>query len=245
MSEAHKLAEKDYLSGLKYKEIAEKYGVTLNTVKSWKQRHGWSREKGAPVDKSVHTNKGGAPRGNRNALGNKGGAAPKRNGNAIKHGLFRKFLPDDPETREIYDSAGQMSPLDLLWEQIQIKFTAIIRAQRIMFVRDRDDQTKVVKKDLDIGTEYEIQHAWDKQAAFLTAQARAMTALTSMIRQYEEMLRAAPPDELREERLLQIEKLRVEIAKTKGADGGETEDDGFLEALKGKAAEVWADEGAT
>lgn len=48
-------AEKDYVKGMKYKDIAEKYGVSLNTVKSWKQRHGWTRNKGAPSEKSVHT----------------------------------------------------------------------------------------------------------------------------------------------------------------------------------------------
>lgn len=36
-------AEKDYIAGMKYKDIAEKYGVGLNTVKSWKQRYGWIR----------------------------------------------------------------------------------------------------------------------------------------------------------------------------------------------------------
>lgn len=30
----YQLAEKDYKAGMKYKEIAQKYGVTLNTVKS-------------------------------------------------------------------------------------------------------------------------------------------------------------------------------------------------------------------
>lgn len=34
----------DYISGMKYKEIAEKYNVKVNTVKSWKRRYGWSRE---------------------------------------------------------------------------------------------------------------------------------------------------------------------------------------------------------
>lgn len=37
------LAYQDYLKGMKYKEIAEKYGVTINTVKSWKTRYKWSR----------------------------------------------------------------------------------------------------------------------------------------------------------------------------------------------------------
>ena len=51
MGEVHEEAENDYMLGMKYKEIAEKYGISLNTVKSWKQRYGWERGGG----KSVHT----------------------------------------------------------------------------------------------------------------------------------------------------------------------------------------------
>ena len=43
MGEVHEEAENDYMLGMKYKEIAEKYGISLNTVKSWKQRYGWER----------------------------------------------------------------------------------------------------------------------------------------------------------------------------------------------------------
>lgn len=46
------LAKKDYLAGMKYKDVAAKYGVSVNTVKSWKSRHGWAR--GAPAKKSMH-----------------------------------------------------------------------------------------------------------------------------------------------------------------------------------------------
>jgi len=46
----YELAEIDYMSGMKYKDIAEKYSVTINTVKSWKQRYDWNKGK-----KSVHT----------------------------------------------------------------------------------------------------------------------------------------------------------------------------------------------
>ena len=34
--ENYEKAEQDYMSGMKYKDIAEKYGTTINTVKSWK-----------------------------------------------------------------------------------------------------------------------------------------------------------------------------------------------------------------
>lgn len=45
-------AEQDYLSGLKYKDIADKYGVSISTVKSWKSRY-WNSDKVATKDKKV------------------------------------------------------------------------------------------------------------------------------------------------------------------------------------------------
>ena len=59
MAENYEKAEADYLAGMKYKEIAVKYGVSLNTVKSWKQRYDWSRDKGAQKEKRAHTKKKG------------------------------------------------------------------------------------------------------------------------------------------------------------------------------------------
>lgn len=38
------LAEKDYMEGMKYKDIASKYEVSLSTVKSWKTRYKWDRK---------------------------------------------------------------------------------------------------------------------------------------------------------------------------------------------------------
>ena len=52
MVENYVKAEKDYMDGMKYKDIAEKYDVSINTVKSWKTRHKWSKD---AKKKSVHT----------------------------------------------------------------------------------------------------------------------------------------------------------------------------------------------
>ncbi len=60
--ENYEKAEQDYMGGMKYKDIAEKYGTTINTVKSWKKRYGWNREEGAHKSKKVCTQKTkGAP----------------------------------------------------------------------------------------------------------------------------------------------------------------------------------------
>lgn len=181
------LAEQDYMSGMKYKDIAEKYGVTLNTVKSWKVRYGWNKKSVHTKTEKVCTQKrkhGGQP-GNKNAAGH---GAPKRNKNAEKYGFFSKYLPE--ETVSIIQEMPQ-DPLDILWDQIQIAYAAIIRAQQIMYVEDRDDKTieKVGESSGDTFSEkWEVQQAWDKQASFLSAQARAQKTLEGMINRYEELL---------------------------------------------------------
>lgn len=241
MAEKHVMAEQDYLQGLKYKEIADKYEVSLNTVKSWKKRYGWIREKGAPSEKSVHTKRPGAPPGNRNAVGNRGGAAPPRNSNAVTHGFFRKFLPDD--TAEIMEAIETCTPLDMLWDQIKLAYAAILRAQQTMDVTGKDEMIKELKKQKfevhNVGTkkepkleqvlieeEHAFQFSWDRQATFLNAQSRAMGTLMNLIRQYEEMCRLEDVDELHAQRLL---KLKGEVALlTKKID---SDDDKPIEIL--------------
>jgi phage terminase small subunit len=61
--ENYEKAEQDYMAGMKYKDIAEKYGTTINTVKSWKKRYAWSRGEGAHKEETVCTQKSkGAPK---------------------------------------------------------------------------------------------------------------------------------------------------------------------------------------
>lgn len=246
-----KLAEQDYNAGMKYKDIAAKYDVTLNTVKSWKKRYGWYRERGAPKLKRVHTKeRGGASNGNKHAVGNKGGAAPLNNQNALKHGLYSKYIPD--EALEIMNSMEEMSASDLVWNQIQIQYAAIIRAQKIMWVENSEDETRVqtqVSFGKDGSDKYEYQFAWDKQANFLNAQSRAMSTLSGLVKQF-----IAIADEKDQRRVklelitAQLEKTQVEIRRLKIQNGDltpeETADDGFIDAIKGIAtdSEVWDDD---
>ncbi|MFU0825898.1 phage terminase small subunit [Clostridium sp.] len=205
-------AKYDYLNGMKYKELAEKYSVSLNTVKSWVKRYGWSKLK---KQKGAHQKKKGAPYNNKNAVGH---GAPPKNKNAEKHGFFSKYLPE--ETINIIQEINEKGPLDVLWENIQIQYAAIIRAQQIMYVKDKKDKTveKVEEKRGKLkGERWEVQQAWDKQATFLQAQSRAMKTLESMIKQYDELLKGSLATE---EQKLRIEKLRAEVSKVKSSDDG-------------------------
>ncbi|BCE14526.1 hypothetical protein RSC3_01882 [Bacillus paralicheniformis] len=40
----------------------------------------------------------------------------------------------------------ERSPADMIWDQIRIQYATIIRIQRIMFVQDKDDLAKELKK---------------------------------------------------------------------------------------------------
>ena len=228
-----------YNKGLKLIEISEQLGIPEGTVRSWKNRYKWNNATLQKKKRNVARKRGGQP-GNKNAVGNAGGSPAKKNKNAEKYGFFSKYLPE--ETKEIFDAVENADPLNLLWHQIQIAYAAIIRAQRIAYVKDHQDRTinKIGEKDGETVSEerWEVQEAWDKQNNFLKAQARAQAELSRMIKQYDEMLHA------NWELATEEQKIRIQTMKTKAQlnDGEEVADDGFLEALNSSAAEDWKDE---
>lgn len=206
--------KKDYLSGIPPKKLAEKYDTSLNTIKSWIKRYGWSGIKkqgalsntqGAPSVVSRKRKQGGQP-GNKNATG------PPGNKNAEKHGFFSKYLPE--ETLSIIQEMPK-NPLDVLWDQIQIAYAAIIRAQKIMYVSDQNDKTKEMTLDGSEATGYDVQQAWDKQANFLSAQARAQKTLEGMINRYEDLLHKNW-DLATEEQKARIAQLKAQTDKITG-----------------------------
>lgn len=225
-------AKEMFLRGQKLVDIARQLNLPEGTVRRWKCTRKWDNERSNKKCERSQRKRGGQP-GNKNATG------PPGNKNAEKYGFFSKYLPD--ETREIFSAIEHADPLDLLWHQIQIAYAAIIRAQRIAYVKDRNDKTieKIEKKDGNVfGERWEVQQAWDKQNEFLKAQARAQSELRSLIRQYDEMLHR-DWELASEEQRTRIDVMR---AKAQLNDETEAEDDGFLEALNGSAAEDWADE---
>lgn len=195
-----------YLEGMKLVEIASQLNLPEGTVRRWKCTHKWDSERSDKITSVRKRKRGGRP-GNKNATG------PPGNKNAEKYGFFSKYLPD--ETREIFSAIDQADPLDLLWHQIQIAYAAIIRAQKIAYVRDQADKTveKVEEKDGNvIGERWEVQQAWDKQNEFLKAQARAQGELRALIKQYDEMLHK-DWESASEEQRCRIEHIRAQTER--------------------------------
>ncbi|MCY8020774.1 phage terminase small subunit [Bacillus licheniformis] len=102
----------------KLKDIADELGVSSSTVRKWKATGKWEDEfkrsangsapfrPGAPIgNKNAKGNKGGnAPPGNENAKGNRGGAAPKGNKNSVRTGEYETIMWDflDENERQLF-----------------------------------------------------------------------------------------------------------------------------------------------
>ncbi|MDN6008707.1 MAG: TerS, partial [Lactobacillus sp.] len=114
-------------------------------------------------------------------------------------------------------------PSDILWNNIMIQYTAIIRSQKIMNVRSEFDHTEDITSaevspmfiDRDTGKPIQtkvtrqFQYAWDKQANFMNAQSRAMATLANLIKQF--VLIADEQDERRKK--LELMSAQVDLAK--------------------------------
>ncbi|WP_419724708.1 phage terminase small subunit [Terrisporobacter petrolearius] len=196
-------------------KIAESLEVSPGTVRGWKNKDAWEEKLKVTFQinkERSKKNKGGQP-GNKNATG------PPGNKHAEKFGFFSKYLPE--ETMELIEEIQTKDKLDILWEQISIQYAAIIRAQRIMFVTDKKEMIKELKKhkssEMGEEVEYEFQFAWDRQASFLNAQSRAMGELRSLIKQYDNMINSNF-ELASEEQKLRIQKLKAEIGKLNSDD---------------------------
>ena len=206
----------------KLKDIAAELEVSESQVRKWKNQDNWKGNVTNKAKGNVTKRRGGQP-GNKNAVGGAGGAAPLNTNTAEKFGFFRKHLPE--ETVSIIEEMPK-DPLDILWDQIQIAYAAIIRAQQIMYVQDRDDKTieKVEDKYGNVtGEKWEVQQAWDKHGNFLQAQARAQKTLEGMINRYEDLLHKNW-ELATEEQRARIERIKADTERIKGGEQASTED---------------------
>ena len=203
---------KEHNGNIDLVEIADILNISSGTIRGWKNKDDWEEKIKGTLQKNAERSK------------NKKGGQPN-NKNAETHGFFAKHLPI--ETLEIIKDMDD-DPSKILWQNIQIQYAAIVRAQNIMLVESKDDITKELagetSGDTSSSERYNIQFAWDKQAAFLKAQSRAMSELRLLIKQFE--VTAS------EEQKLKIEKMKAELNKLSSGDGS-NEDGKIKDMLEG------------
>lgn len=145
----------DWRNGMKYAAIAEKHGVSLSAVKSWAAREwkplqsatgckaGLQPQERLQPEKAAPVKRPGAPLGNQNAKGNRGGGAPKGNHNALKHGFYSDLFTQE-EQRLLSGFSGDAE--QLLEEQIQL---LSIRERRMLRLIQRELEKPVYLERID------------------------------------------------------------------------------------------------
>jgi len=237
-----KQAKAMYLKGLKLVEIASQLNLPEGTVRRWKSTHKWDNERSHRNSERSH--KKGPPIGNKNAVGNDGGA-PEKNKNAVKTGEFETLFFDALEKDEKrLISMVQLDKEQLLLQEIQLltvrerrmlkRIEDIKRAAEGQEDENAAGMTAVKYKDglKDELTEYtgalgQIQAVED---ALTRVQARKQKAIDSLHRYGFDDARLD----------LEMMKVELEIMKQDNPDQ-EIEEDGFMDAMNCIASDVWGD----
>ena len=267
------LAESDYVAGMKYKDIAAKYGVSINTVKSWKKRYAWSRDKKTGCIKKWCTqNKKGAHK--KEAVAEDVSRVAINDELTDQQQLFclyqsRMFnytkaymkaypgctyasaavlgsrLMKNPVIRKEIEQLKQnhMNREMLKQEDIFQKYMDIAFADMNDYISfgqeeiDTDYGPKKVNsvrlkesKDIDGTLITEVKQGRDGVSVKLADRMKAIDWLADHM------------DIATAEQKAKIEQIRAKTAIMSGTSEEETEDDGFIEALKGEVADVWEEE---
>ncbi|EGO7722625.1 phage terminase small subunit [Enterococcus faecalis] len=262
-------AKKYYEEGWKYKDISEKLSVPLNTLKSWRKRDKW--ERGGATKELQPTNRG-APKGNQNAIGNKGNSRaspPIGNKNAIKTGEYETIFADmlSDEEKDIYSNLND-DPFFILNDEIRLlkvrQFRMMKRikkaekglndeeVERLQQLRkiktpvEKDDRKLEVKREVmqDVQVTRKTFRKLDDILAIEDALTRVSNQLTKSIKQLNELSLSQDKKVMLNR---QNEKLAAEIRRLKiqnGDDIPEVEDDGFIAAINNivNDNEVWNDD---
>lgn len=208
---------KEHNGKITNRKIAEMLDVPEKTVSAWKSRDKWnavlqtnecSTTNNLGEKKSKESN---GKRNNRSGNPNPSSKFPKHNSLQTKHGLFSKYLHE--EQIEIIQVMEGLNLADQIWLQIEIKFSAIIRMQKIMWVEDSEDHLKELSGESSNefgGSEtYKISFAYERFESYIKAQTRAMAEYRNLVKQFSDMAH----DE--DERRLKLEQMQLNIDKSK------------------------------
>lgn len=266
------LAESDYVAGMKYKDIAAKYGVSINTVKSWKKRYAWSRNKKTEcIQKRCTQNKKGAHK--------------------------KEAVAEDVSQVVINDELTDQQQLFCLYQSRMFNYTkaymkaypgctyasAAVLGSRLMknqVIRKEIEQLKqnhmnrellkqedIFQKFMDIAFadmndfisfgQEEIETDYGPRmvnSVRLKESDQVDGTLITEVKQGRDGVSVKLADRMKAidwladhmdiattEQKAKIEQIRAKTAIMSGTAEEETEDDGFIDALKAEVSDVWED----
>ncbi|MDZ5711646.1 hypothetical protein [Jeotgalibacillus haloalkalitolerans] len=201
--------------GITLQALADKHDIKIGTLKSRKSREGWGGKKDATKRGKVAStkNKDATKKKQKNRSGNPNpnNQFAKRNTAARKHGLRSKYF--SASQKEIMEDFEEFSIADQLWIQIEIKFSAIIQLQKVMWVEYADqtlnEESMVSSGEGGDSTAYKVVYAFEQYESYIKAQARAMAEYRNLVKHFVDMAH----DE--DERKLKLEQMQTSIDKNR------------------------------
>lgn len=270
--EKWELAYQDYVNGMKYKDIAEKYEVSINTVKSWK-----SRKWGAPPEKRLHT------KAKKVATKKKVQLVIENDDLTEQQKLFCLFYLQYFNATKAYQEAYQVNYQTANAHGYKLLSNVVIKEelhrlkaelQRDIFVDVKDlvaeyvkqfsaDITDIVEVEL---TEYEVKDKFDRKVkdkdgnqilghlneVFVRSSKDFDGSLVKKISQGRDGITVEMYDKHKAMSELMkylggdaLREAQITLSKKKAHSddsGEELEEDGFLEALEAEGDELWQEE---
>lgn len=222
--------KKDYLAGATYKEICKKHSIKPNQLKYLIKKNKWKRK----------SNRSKAQKGNKNAVGNKGGHAPKGNQNAVTTGEYANILNAGltKEEADFFNNYVIEDEKSILMQELK---TLMIRKKRML---NRIEELKSKHRDMTVnkihkdnnGTSTEVIHTLH----FITKLEESLTRIQENIRRNIDSLHRIENDN----RKLELDIIRLEIEAARDNETPEKEDihdDSFIKALEDTTEQVWED----
>lgn len=180
------------------KEIAAQLGVSESQIRKWKNQDQWEKVTLPKSKSNVTKKKKGAQSGNHNATGNKGGAAPERNVNAVKHGayqtIYAAYLPE--EEKELYEQMPGDANLEEEIRLLRLKLARLLSREHDFFYDGFG-----IKHEKEISEE-------DREVGILAC----MKQLEKLIKTQDQVKRSVLDEEEQRER---IEKIKAETKRIK------------------------------
>lgn len=266
---------------MKLKDIAAALFVGENKVRKWKSVDRWEEElkgnvppvskgsvpiRGAPKgNRNAVGNRGGAPPGNKNAKGNSGGAGgPLGNKKAVTTGEHETIwfdalteteqqLIDQVDTDPIIQANESLYLLTIrerrMMHRIKSLMDGLSETERSVLYEMKaikevaeihDEKTGITKKiphSRNEMMESKIEEKGFRKLDDIVKLEEALTRIQDKKIRAIELKNRLTDDEKR----IRIETMEYELHMLRGGGKDDFEDDGFMDALKGRAAEVWND----
>lgn len=220
---------------IKLKDIAKELGVLDSQIRKWKNQDKWNDKiKGTlPKSKSNVTKRRGAPKGSKNALGNKGGpGGPIGNVKTVKHGAYQTLYVDllSEEEKELYDKTSADTDIDQEIRLMRLKIARLLNREKTFFY------------DMFGKKHYKEISEEERETGIIACmeQLRKLIELKSKMNNDNSKLEF---EKYKADIDMQLKREKLDLEKSKVTGDDEPDkDDGFINALKTESPDIWAGE---